>query len=167
MESDFRFESNELPESYLIEVSDDIDVVRFYKDLDFENKNQDVLKETYRRIEEGTAKSNSEKTAKLQEEKNRDIFTSYNIESANIPLNVLISTLHVLKYIQVMNESFSNDILLSEEYINHAIKEDLDTLLIELEVVTKEELGEAVLPLTVLLFRRIYFNELEDIGGRT
>lgn len=74
MESDFRFESNELPESYLIEVSDDIDVVRFYKDLDFENKNQDVLKETYRRIEEGTAKSNSEKTAKLQEEKNRDIF---------------------------------------------------------------------------------------------
>lgn len=61
-----------------------------------------------------------------------------------------------------MNESFSNDILLSEEYIDHAIKEDLDTLLIELEVVTKEELGKSVLPLTVLLFRRIYKRTLEE-----
>ncbi len=159
MESDFKFESSELPESYLIEVDDgiDIDVVRFYKDLDFENKNQDVLKETYRRIEE--------ETIRLRAEKDRDIFTTYNIESTNIPLNTLIGTLNVLKYLQVMNESFSNDILLSEEYLNLAVREDLDTLLIELDIVTKEELGKTVLPLTVLLFRRMYKRALEETNS--
>lgn len=196
MENENRFNSTELPSSYLIETEDgiSINVERFYDNL-LENRQQIVLQETFNRIERETESikmgNTSVKNLTACETYLNDndikvedptfavhisvlrIFKKlpafYTLTESDIPKEKLLEVLNTfVRSVQIGDEALREKFLVNNQMVtlDHITQEHGAPTNIQKHV-SLEELGQTVLPITMLLFKRVYYNELEDIGGRT